>query len=99
MTKVTIASGDPQTPFVPRTKRTTKLSEGVPNMLTITDLKNEQELSSFEMGKIAGGNVINNICHNALSASSDSGSGSGSGSSSSTGHRPLGNNWFWHGRA
>jgi hypothetical protein len=31
-------------------------------MLTITDLHDEQELSSFEMGKVAGGENINHEC-------------------------------------
>jgi hypothetical protein len=48
-------------------------------MLSITDLHNEQELSSLEIGKVAGGN-IREIFWNAIAASgagSDSGSGMG----------------------
>jgi hypothetical protein len=33
-------------------------------MLTITDLHNEQELSSFEMGKVVGGNDMSSSSSN-----------------------------------
>jgi hypothetical protein len=46
-------------------------------MLTINDLPQEQELSSSDMRKVAGGNVISNIVQ---IAGFGSGSGSGSGS-------------------
>ncbi len=44
-------------------------------MLTINDLHSEQELSSFEMGKVAGGNVISNILQIAASKRSPEPSG------------------------
>jgi hypothetical protein len=42
-------------------------------MLTITDLHNEQELSSFEMGKVAGGDDYNKLADGISSAASTAG--------------------------
>jgi hypothetical protein len=61
MTKVTIPMTQLQRPFAPCTKHEQPNISGVINMLTITDLHNEQELSSFEMGNVAGGMPIDQM--------------------------------------